>query len=178
MLNKEWKWHYFMLHGIEYLVLGYNHQKHNVLCVSLQHLHEKDKEDLMWIVDGDAAQRTAYLVSVLVNHPYTGGGNWWERLQPHVFFAEMGQIRNRIPTEQYEAFMTDFHKHNSPEKEPGQRWWEVVPVVNKEVVEQTSAPEPVKTENIDSILFGPVLSDEDRKDITDLARLAGLKTRG
>ena len=104
MLNKEWKWHYFMMHGIEYLVLGYSAKKNDVLCVSLQHLHEKDKEDLLWIVDSDEAQKEAYLVSILVNHPYAGGGSWWERLGRHAFFATLDQVRNRIPPEQIKVF--------------------------------------------------------------------------
>lgn len=174
-------WHYFVLTNTEYAVLGYNPKKNDMLCVSLTHLHASDKSELLRIIKSDEAQKTPYLVSILVNHSYAGGGTWWEHLQSKIFFAGLGQIRGRIPEAQMKMFMDNFYEHmnKTTEKHDPIILNDSLPHVDVEdtviraVVNYES--ETTNTGNIDDILFGPVLSLKDREDIEHLKRLAGLQ---
>jgi hypothetical protein len=169
------KWHYFMSHGHEYLVLGYNPDRNNVMCVSLHCLHPGDKEDLLHIVDSAEAQREAYLVAILARHPYAGGGTWWDRLMPHGFFADLTNVeRFGVAPDQIKVFRDKFaEKYPNGGVLQGPRT--VLSLADTHIMaEGNSTPEPTKTENIDDILFGYVLSEKDREDIAMMKRRAGI----
>ncbi len=98
------KWHYFVLGGFEYLVLGYSRKANNCLVVCSSDLSSNDQRDLEYIAGSEAAQKEAYLVNILVKQPHASGGTWWEHLYPRVFFAYLDQLRDRIPQEQFDVF--------------------------------------------------------------------------
>jgi hypothetical protein len=145
---------------------------------------------LLFIVDSDEGQREAYLVTILARHPYAGGGTWWERLQPHVFFAELVQVVNLVPPAQTKIFWDKFYEMH-PERpdfrlsstlispEQTKTFTDLLSLktlttADQEITEQNSTPEVAKTENIDDILFGYILSEEDREDIAIMKHRAGI----
>jgi hypothetical protein len=153
------KRHFFVCGGREYLVIGYNPEKHNVACVCFDVLHRYDQHDLEFLTNSEDAQAEPYLAAILARHPYAGGGTWWERLMPHIFFAEVGQIEGRIPDEQYQIFMKAFSDYES------QKWpsvsceYEERKAEEPNAEEQTSVVETAEKENIDDIIFGHIGRD-------------------
>lgn len=127
MLNKDWKWHYFLSHGIEFLVVGYDPSKGDVGYLKLDGLSENDIEDLLDIVDSDEAQSTPYLATVLNKRPYAGGGTWWEKLYSYTHFTKLAHMKGCIPPEQFNIFLNT-----------------------------NCNTKPNKIENTEDILFGPV----------------------
>ena len=173
-MNDDHKWHYFMMHGFEYLVLGYSPEKHNVLCVCLNNLHPGDRKDLMYIVDSDEGQREAYLVAILARHPYAAGGTWWDYLQQYAFFAEFGALeRCGVAPAQIKVFQNKKEKELLEDAIVIHRGNEFS--IDQEIIQQNSTPHTTKTENIDDILFGAVLSKEDHEEITIMNQWADSK---
>lgn len=138
------KRHFFTCYGNDYLVLGYSPENNTVLYICMNILHKTDQHDLEFLVNTEEAQNEIYLAAILVRHPYAGGGTWWERLLPHIYFAGIDQVRGLIPSDQIVAFMAELTEYQNKKH------------INEATVEQTSMVKTPTKENIDDILFGRI----------------------
>lgn len=97
-------WHFFVMDGEEYLVLGHNPKQNDCLCLRIGQLHKNDQPALEDIARSERAQRNPYLLGVLNTEPHEFGNSWWQFVAPWTFFMPLEYLKNRIAQSQYELF--------------------------------------------------------------------------
>lgn len=99
------KFHYFMIGGMQFLVLGFLLQEGSVVCADLLGFTEDEAEALIDFALSDKGQSTPYLLDALALWD-SDSVDW---LKLNRFRVSLDEIEGYIPAAQLEAFRAEYN---------------------------------------------------------------------